>query len=186
MGGPTEREKMLAGGLYRLDDELIALRKKARRLTRGYNDSTADEEDRRREILRELLGAVGPGAHVEPPFHCNYGHNIRAGSGLYMNFGCVVLDNNVVEIGDNVLFGPGVHVYTAHHPFDPETRAQGYELATPVRVGTDVWVGGGAILCPGVRVGDGSVIGAGSVVASDVPPGVVAAGNPCRVIRKLG
>lgn len=177
----SERDKMLSGELYLASDpELVALRLRARRLTRLYNSSTEVEGPRRQELLAELFGAIGPGAEVEPDFRCDYGLNIRAGKRLYMNFGCVVLDCAPVTIGDGCLFGPGVHVYAATHPTDPAVRATGRELARPVTIGHEVWVGGGAIICPGVTIGDGAVIGAGAVVTRDVAPGVTVVGSPAR------
>jgi maltose O-acetyltransferase len=177
---------MLAGELYRAaDPELSAMRRRARWLTRTYNQTTEDETDRRLVILKELFGRLGARAEVEPPFHCDYGRHIFAGDGLYLNTGCVILDCAEVHLGESVLCGPYVQIYTAHHPLDPALRAAGPELATPVRIGDRVWIGGGAIVCPGVIIGTGSVISAGSVVTRDVPPGVVAAGNPCRVLRPI-
>jgi maltose O-acetyltransferase len=184
---PTgELGRMLDGRLYRpADADLIAWRMRARRLTRLFNRSTEDETSRRLRLLAELFGELGPGVEIEPPFHCDYGFNIRAGRNLYANFGCVILDCNSVDIGDNVFLGPGVHIYAAYHPLDPELRTKGMELAGPVRIGDNVWIGGGAIICPGIEIGCGSTIGAGSVVTRSVPAGVVAAGNPCRMIRRL-
>lgn len=182
----TEREKMLAGELYDASDpELVLARRRARDLLRAFNGSRDEEHDARRRILGELLGAVGEGAWIEPPFSCDYGRNITLGDRVYFNFHCVVLDCAAVTIGDDVFFGPSVQVYAATHPLDHVERKSGRELARPITIESDVWVGGGAILCPGVRVGARSVIGAGSVVTRDVPEGVVAAGNPCRVIRHL-
>lgn len=182
----SERERMLVGELYLASDpELVSLRREARRLTRLYNATRETEADERRRILGELFGAIGEGAEVEPPFRCDYGKNIRAGAGLFMNFGCVVLDCGPVTIGDRVLIGPGVHIYGATHPVDAETRRTGREYGAPVLIGSDVWIGGGVIIGPGVSVGDGSVIGAGSVVMRSIPAGVVAAGNPCRVLRAI-
>ena len=182
----TEREKMLAGALYDASDpELILARRGARELLRSLNGSRDEEHDERQRILRALLGAVGSGVWIEPPFFCDYGRNIRLGDRVYFNFNCVILDPAAVTIGDDVFFGPNVQIYTATHPIDHVERKSGRELARPIEVGSDVWVGGGAILCPGVRVGARSVVGAGSVVTRDVPEGVVAAGNPCRVIRPL-
>jgi maltose O-acetyltransferase len=182
----SERDKMLSGQLYRASDaELLAARRRARRLTRLYNQTGEDENERRMHLLAELLGRAVPRIEIEPPFFCDYGVNIHAGDGLYLNFDCVILDCARVDIGRDVKIGPGVHIYTAHHPLDAETRVGGLELATPVRIGERVWIGGGAILCPGVTIGDDTTIGAGSVVVNDVPPGVVAAGNPCRVLRRL-
>ena len=182
----TEREKMLAGELYIASDpELVLERRRARDLLRAYNGSRDEEHDARRQILGELLGAVGEGAWIEPPFWCDYGRNITLGDRVYFNFNCVILDCAAVTIGDDVFFAPNVQVYAATHPLDHVTRKSGLELARPITIESDVWIGGGAILCPGVRVGARSVIGAGSVVTRDVPEGVVAAGNPCRVIRSL-
>jgi maltose O-acetyltransferase len=177
---------MLAGELYRASDpELSAARRRARRLTRLYNRTTEEETARRLELLRELFGRIGTTVEIEPPFACDYGDNVFADDGLYVNFGCVILDCARVDIGRNVQIGPGVHIYTAHHPTDADERATGLELASPVRIGENVWIGGGSIICPGVTIGEGTSIGAGSVVVRDVPAGVVAAGNPCRVLRQL-
>ncbi|NEQ21700.1 MAG: sugar O-acetyltransferase, partial [Microcoleus sp. SIO2G3] len=147
----TEKQKMLAGELYRaVDSELVAERQRARRLTRLYNSTTEQELETRSQILYELFGAVGANVEIEPPFYCDYGSNIYAGDGFYMNFGCVILDCNSVYIGEKVLCGPAVQIYTATHPTDPEIRLSGLELALPVRIGNNVWIGGGAIICPGV------------------------------------
>jgi maltose O-acetyltransferase len=182
----TEKQKMLAGELYRASDfELVAERQRARRLTRLYNSTTEQELERRSQILQELFGAAGATIEIEPPFYCDYGSNIYAGDGFYMNFGCVILDCAPVHIGEKVLCGPAVQICTATHPTDPEVRLSGLELAAPVQIGNNVWIGGGAIICPGVTIGDGSTIGAGSVVVKDIPAGVVAAGNPCRIIRQV-
>ena len=182
----TEREKMMAGLLYKAsDEELVSMRKAARRLLEAYTASTVDEPQKRNDILKRLFGTVGRSVEIEPPFYCDYGSNIHAGDSLYMNFGCVVLDCNKVVIGDKVLFGPYVQVYAAYHPTDPDIRRSGLELASPVTIGNNVWIGGGAIICSGVTIGDHTTIGAGSVVTRDIPPGVVAAGNPCKVIKKL-
>lgn len=186
MDSRTEREKMLAGELYRAtDDELVSKRNAARRLMDAYNATTVDEPEMRGALLKRLFGRVGTPVEIEPPFYCDYGHNIYAGAGLYMNFGCVVLDCNEVRIGDKVLFGPYVQVYTAYHPTDPLMRKSGLELAAPITMGNNVWIGGGAIICGGVTIGDNTTIGAGSVVLKNIPSGVVAAGNPCRVIKRL-
>lgn len=182
----TEKQKMLAGELYlAADEQLISERQRARRLARTYNSTREDEPDKRLEIIAQLFGAVGPKVEIEPPFYCDYGSNIYAGDGFYMNFGGVILDCNPVHIGEKVLCGPSVHIYTATHPTNPETRLSGLELAVPVRIGNNVWIGGGAIICPGVTIGDHTTIAAGSVVVKDIPARVVAGGNPCRVIRQL-
>jgi maltose O-acetyltransferase len=185
-GEMSERQKMLAGQLYRCTDpELAAALRRARRLTRLYNQTTEEEKERRVQLLAELFGRVGTPIEIEPPFACDYGTHISVGDGLFINFGCVILDCSYVEIGSNVQIGPGVHIYTAHHPLDPAVRASGLEMASPVRIGNNVWIGGGAIICPGVTIGDGTTIGAGSVVVKAIPAGVLAVGNPCRVIRSL-
>ncbi|WP_348652863.1 sugar O-acetyltransferase [Polyangium sp. y55x31] len=181
----SERERMLAGELYRPDDpELVAARTRARRLSRAYDEIPEDEPTRRRKILDALFGTLGSKAFLEPPFRCDYGANIHAGDSLYMNFGCVLLDCNRIDIGHRALLGPNVHIYTATHPLDAALRASGRELAKPVRIGNDVWIGGGAIVLPGVTIGDGAVIGAGSVVTKDVAAGWVVAGNPARPIKR--
>lgn len=182
----SEKQKMLAGELYlAADPELVRDRQRARRLTRTYNSTHEAEPEKRLAILQELFGSVGPKVEIEPPFYCDYGSNIHAGNGLYLNFGCVILDCHQVNIGENLLCGPYVQIYTAYHPTAPEIRRSGLELAAPVRIGNQVWIGGGAIICPGVTIGDGTTIGAGSVVVKDIPAHVVAVGNPCRVIRSL-
>lgn len=182
----TERQKMIAGELYWAGDpELVALRINARRLTRLYNATTELEDARRAELLGELFGRIGTGAFIEPDLRCDYGFNIFAGEGLYMNFGCVVLDVAPVTIGSRVLFGPGVHLYTATHPTDPVERARGLEFAKPIVIGDDVWLGGHATVCPGVTIGDGAIVGAGAVVTKDVAARTVVVGNPARVVRRV-
>lgn len=180
----TEKQKMLAGALYLASDpELKTESKRASRLLRAYNQTTEEEAAKRDEMLRSLLGHVGEKPQIVPPFHCDYGSHIRLGDRFYMNYGGVILDCNTVHIGNDVLCGPYVQLYTAYHPTDPTMRLTGRELAAPIRIGNNVWLGGGAIVCPGVTIGDGTTIGAGSVVVSDIPANVVAVGNPCRVIR---
>jgi len=182
----TEKQKMLAGELYNASDsELVTGRKNASRLTRSYNATSEQEKEQRTQILSELFGAMGQNINIEPPFYCDYGSNIYVGDDFYMNFGGVILDCTSVHIGEKVLCGPSVHIYTASHPTDPEVRRSGLELAAPVKIGNNVWIGGGAIVCPGVTIGDDTTIGAGSVVVKDIPARVVAAGNPCRVINHL-
>lgn len=181
----SERDKMLGGEMYDpLDGELAAARARARGLCQDLNATREAQREERRGILRELFGAGGDSVWMEPPFFCDYGTNILLGERVFFNFNCVVLDVCQVRVGDHTLFGPSVQIYTATHPMNAESR-RGLEFAKPVEIGSDVWVGGGAILCPGVRVGSRSVIGAGSVVTRDVPDGVFAAGNPCRVIRAI-
>jgi maltose O-acetyltransferase len=181
-----EKAKMLSGDLYDPSDPtLVAEREQARALTRWYNGTSADESGTRRRILGELLGATGDRLRVEPPFRCDYGSNVHVGDDVYLNVGCVFLDVRRVTLGDSCLLGPGVHVYTATHPLDPAERASGLEYGEPVALGDDVWVGGQAVVTPGVTVGDAAVVGAGAVVTDDVPAGVVVAGNPARVVREL-
>lgn len=181
-----EKEKMLAGQLYLASDpELTRERNNARRLMRLINDSSGGDPFVREEYIRELLGSVGDNVYIEPPFRCDYGYNIRLGDNVYFNFDCVILDVCEVSIGDNVLMGPGVHIYTATHPLESELRLSGLEAGSPVQIGNNVWIGGGAIITPGVKIGDNVVIGAGSVVTRDVPDNVLVAGNPARVIRGL-
>jgi maltose O-acetyltransferase len=181
----SERDKMLAGELYDpLDPELVLARSRARDLCRDLNATREDRQEDRRRILQALLGAGGVDVWMQPPFFCDYGSNIRLGKKCFFNFNCVVLDVCPVRVGDYTLFGPAVQVYTATHPLDAELRRT-QEFGKPVEIGSDVWVGGGAIICPGVTIGSRSVVGAGSVVTRDLPDGVFAAGNPCRVIREL-
>lgn len=181
-----EKERMVNGELYDASDpQLTQERLRARRLFKAYNDCDVDDTDTRQRLLRELIPNAGAGLNIEPPFYCDYGWNIYIGENVFFNFNCVVLDVARVLIGDRVLFGPGVHLYTATHPLDAATRRTGLELGKPVTIGDDVWIGGGAIICPGVTIGSRTVIGAGSVVTRDIPADVVATGNPCRIVRKL-
>ena len=180
----TMRQRMLAGVLYQADDpELVGLRRRATRLCAAHAAAPPEDDDGRAAILAELFGSLGPGAEVTPPFRCDYGVHLSVGERFYANFGCVILDCAAVTIGNRVLLGPNVHLYAATHPLDVATRAAGWESAAPITIGDDVWIGGGAIVCPGVTIGAGTVVGAGSVVTRDVPPGVIAAGNPCRVLK---
>lgn len=177
---------MLAGELYNaLDEQLSDERLKARLLLKALNDSREDAVAERSRILQELLPQAGAGLWLQPPFYCDYGSNIKLGANVFFNFNCVVLDVAPVTIGSRTLFGPNVQVYTATHPMNHIARASGVEFAKPITIGDDVWVGGSAVICPGVRIGDRSVIGAGSVVTKDIPADVFAAGNPCRVIRPI-
>lgn len=181
----TEKEKMLAGELYdALDPELVEARERARDLCHDLNATREREQAVRRRIVSELLGGGGDSVWMQPPFYCDYGSNIYLGERVYFNFNCVVLDVCEVKIGDFTFFGPAVQIYTGTHPMDAELRRT-QEFGKPVSIGSDVWVGGGAIILPGVRIGSKTVIGAGSVVTKDIPEGVVAAGNPCRTIRQV-
>jgi maltose O-acetyltransferase len=171
---------MLAGELYDADDpELVAERDRCERLMREYNAHGAED------VLRELLGAIGKETYIRPPFFCDYGYNITLGDNVYLNFNCVILDVVPVAIGDRVQIASAVQLLAADHPRDAQERATGLEFGRPITIGDDVWLGGGTIVLPGVTIGARSVIGAGSVVTKDVPPDVVAAGNPCRVVREL-
>jgi maltose O-acetyltransferase len=182
----TEREKMLAGELYHgWDPQLVRERLRAREVTRRFNGSEPADEAGRRALLAELLGSVGEGAWIEPPFHCDYGWNISLGTRAFLNFGCVVLDCAPVVIGELCQLAPSVQLSTATHPVDPAPRADGLESAHPIALGRNVWLGAGVIVGPGVTIGENAVIGAGSVVLRDIPPGVLAAGVPCRVVRDL-
>ena len=182
--GRSQKARMLAGEPYRADDpDLRADVLRADRLLRAYDALGADEEERRAALLAELLGAVGDGVALRPPFRCDYGYNIRLGRGVFVNFGCVFLDVATIEIGDGAQIGPHVQILAADHPRDPELRRQGWESGRPVRVGRNVWIGGGAILLPGVTVGDDAIVGAGSVVTRDVARGATVAGNPARALR---
>lgn len=181
----TERQKMLAGDLYDpMNPELAAARARARDLCQDLNATRNGEQEARRQILRALFGAGGETVWMQPPFFCDYGSNIHLGERVFFNFNCVVLDVCPVHIGDFTLFGPAVQIYTPMHPLNAELRRR-EEFGKPVAIGSDVWVGGGAIILPGVRIGSRAVIGAGSVVTRDIPESVFAAGNPCRVVRGI-
>jgi maltose O-acetyltransferase len=178
-----ERERMLAGELYDpLDPELVTARERARDLCLALNSTRESEASERRRILGALLGTGGDTVWLQPPFHCDYGVNIHLGTRVFFNFNCTVLDVCEVRIGDFTLFGPGVQILTPLHPLDHELRRK-QEFGRPIEIGSDVWVGGGALILAGVRIGSRAVVGAGSVVTRDVPEGAFAAGNPCRVIR---
>lgn len=183
----TEKQKMLAGELYDpLDKQLCEERLKARLLVKALNDTREDETTQRLQILSELIPHAGAGLWLQPPFYCDYGSNMVLGEKVFFNFNCVVLDVMQVTIGRRTLFGPNVQIYTATHPMDYKERSSGLEFAKAIQIGEDVWVGGSAVICPGVTIGDRAIIGAGSVVTKDIPSDVFAAGNPCRVIRGLG
>ena len=182
---PTEREKMLAGELYDpFDAELSAARDRARDLCQSLNATREAQTDERRQILTQLFGSGGDTVWMQPPFFCDYGSNIELGERVFFNFNCIVLDVCPIRIGSFTLFGPAVQIYTPMHPFNAALRRR-QEFGKPIEIGSDVWVGGGAIILPGVRIGSRAVIGAGSVVTRDVPDGMFAAGNPCRVIREI-
>lgn len=190
----TEREKMLAGQPYDTrDPELLGMYHRAKRLLDAYNNLPSTETDRKAQILRELLGYAGEGVWIEKNFSCDYGRNISIGRGTFINYNCVFIDDNLITIGENVLIAPAVQIYTAAHPVDWRERlcfradgSTGYTTHTaPVTIGAGVWIGGGAVICPGVTIGDHCVIGSGSVVTKSIPAGSVAYGNPCRVVKSL-
>ncbi len=181
----TEKEKMLAGELYDpLDPVLVQERERARDLCQDLNATRERDHELRRSLLQQMFAQGGDSVWMQPPFFCDYGSNIFLGRRCFFNFNCVVLDVCKVTIGDFSLFGPAVQIYTATHPMNAELR-RSQEFAKPIEIGSNVWVGGGAIICPGVKIGSKCVIGAGSVVTKDIPDGVFAAGNPCRVIREI-
>lgn len=181
-----QRRTMLAGKMYNdLTTELIQAREQAVFLTNEYNASFGQPQAEREAILRQLLKSVGSGAHFEPSFRCEFGFNISIGDNFYANFDCVMLDGGGIEIGNNVLLGPRVGIYTSNHAIDPAERVAGGWYAKPVKIGNNVWVGGGVNINQGVTIGDNTVIGSGSVVTRSIPANVVAAGVPCRVIRKI-
>ena len=183
----SEKDKMLAGELYDgAAPEIQAEQAAAHEWLARYNATLAMTSIERHELLLERFAAVGEGVVVRPPFHCDYGSNIRLGAGVFLNFNCVILDVVEVTIGDRTQIGPGVQILTADHPRDPATRAGGLEFGRPVRIGRNVWIGAGAIILPSVSIGDDAVIGAGSVVTRDVPAGATAFGNPARVQGKPG
>ena len=182
----SEKEKMLAGELYNaVDTELSKDRLKARLLIKRLNDTREDEVEERSKILNDLIPNAGEGLWLQPPFFCDYGYNITVGEKVFFNFNCIVLDVAPVTIGSRTMFGPNVQIYTATHPIDFKERASGLEFAKPISIGEDVWIGGSAVICPGVSIGNRSIIGAGSVVTKDIPTDVIAAGNPCKIIRHL-
>jgi maltose O-acetyltransferase len=181
-----QKARMLAGELYMASDpELVAAHLRAQRLLQKFNATPADAQEERRALLTELFSRFGEGAVLKPTLRCDYGFNITIGKKTFINYDCVFLDCNKIAIGDEVQIAPGVHIYTATHPLDPRQRRSALEQALPVAIADGVWLGGGAIICPGVTIGENTVIGAGAVVTRDLPPNVLAVGNPCRVIRPL-
>ena len=182
----TEKQKMLSGEPYQAwDKTLYNERIACRHSIRELNDSIPNTPEWQ-SAMQKLLPNAQQGVYIEPPFRCDYGSNIFLGKDFYANFNCVMLDVNTIEIGNNVMFAPNVQVYTAGHPLDVKGRVEdGIEFGLAIKIGNNVWVGGGAIICPGVSIGDNTVIGAGSVVCKNIPANVVAAGNPCRIIKKI-
>lgn len=181
-----EKEKMLSGELYKsFDAELLAERQRAKEIVFRYNSLQPSMIEERNELLKSLFGSVKGNFFIEPPFRCDYGCNIEIGENFYANYNLVILDCAKVTIGDNVLIGPNVGIYTAGHPLHFELRNEEWEFACPITIEDNVWIGGNVVLNPGVTVGRNSVVGSGSVVTKDIPANVVVAGNPCRVIREI-
>lgn len=181
----SQRERMLAGDAYSPNDpDLRAQTRRALRLVERFNRSTADESDDRRRILKELFAACGEGVEIRAPFYCDYGSQISIGARTFANFGLVALDVAAIEIGEDVTIGPNVQLLTPTHPLDPEERRSKVEAGKPIKIGDNVWLGGGVIVCPGVTIGENTVVGAGSVVTRDLPANVVAYGNPARVRKE--
>ncbi len=181
----TMRDRMLAGEPYIFDESLADDTRRARELLHKINQATPDQDDERDAWLRALLGSFGAGSNIRPPFRCEYGYQTQVGDGVFANFGLICLDVARITIGDRSQLGPGVQLLTPTHPLELSRRRDGWESAEPISIGADVWLGGGVIVCPGVTIGAGTVVGAGSVVTRDLPPGVVAVGNPAREIRRL-
>ncbi|MFF9622216.1 maltose acetyltransferase domain-containing protein [Streptomyces griseosporeus] len=182
----TNLERMLAGDLYIADDpEIVRRQQRAARLAAAYQAAYAEDFDAARPLLAELLGGLGEEAHVRPPLYVDYGGNITVGARTFVNYGLTALDVAAVVIGEDCQIGPHVQLLTPTHPLEPEPRRDKLEAARPITVGDNVWIGGGAIVLPGVTIGDNSVIGAGAVVTRDVPANAVAVGNPARVVRSL-
>ncbi|MGH3636767.1 sugar O-acetyltransferase [Mycobacterium sp.] len=183
----SQRERMLSGALYKAGDaDLVASRRACQRLLDAFNATRADDDDVRQQLLHELLGSLGKGSVILPRLQCDYGTYISIGGNSFVNYDAVLLDCAPITIGDDVSIGPRAQLLTAHHPVDDhDARRDGWESASPIAIGDNVWMGAGVIVCPGVSIGDNSVVGAGSVVTKDVPAHALAAGNPCRVIREI-
>ena len=180
------RERMKDGRLYFCTDEEIANEQlKCLDLLYDYNQTRPTEQPKRRELLKVLLAEVGENCYIEPPLHANWGRNTHLGSNVYANFNLTLVDDTDIYIGDSVMIGPNVTIATAGHPVDPELRRKVAQFNIPVRIGNNVWIGAGAVILPGITIGDDIVIGAGSIVTKDIPAGVVAVGNPCRVLRPI-
>ncbi len=181
----TEKAKMLAGELYNPEDrELSEDRSRAKNLCHKYNNLNPAAEDKKKSLLQELFKTERE-PHIEPDFYCDYGYNITLGENFYANHNCIFLDVNTITIGNNVMLGPSVQIYTATHPLEASKRNSGLELGFPVIIGDNVWIGGGAVIQPGIKIGSNAVIGAGAVVTKDIPANVFAGGNPVRVIKDI-
>ena len=182
----SEKQKMLNGENYNAgDEELVKERMKARKAVREFNDISEDEAEKREEKIREIFGQAGKNIYVESHFKCDYGYNISVGDNCYANFDCVLLDVCPIEIGDNCFLAPGVHIYTATHPLDAAERTSGIESAKPVKIGDNVWIGGRAVINPGITIGNNVVVASGSVVVKDIPDNVLVGGCPAKIIKKI-
>lgn len=182
----TEKQKMLAGDMYNPSDpELVKERLRARILFQKFNDLSDENLEERQKILAQIFENAGENLFVEPPFYCDYGSNIKAGKNLFMNFNCCILDVAQVTMGDNVMIGPYVQIYTATHPLEFKARNSGKELANPITIGDNVWIGGNATICPGVNLGNNVVVAAGAVVTKSFPDNVVIGGNPAKIIKPI-
>lgn len=182
----TEKEKMLAEDLYRASSpELREDASKSRQLTRLFNETTEEQQTYRKTLLKEMFKATGENIYIEPPFRCDYGTNTTIGNNFYANFDCVFLDVAPIVIGENVMFGPKVNLLTPGHPIDAVIRNSGLEFGKKITIGDNVWIGGNAVVNPGVTIGNNTIIGSGSVVTKDIPDNVIAAGNPCKIIREI-
>ena len=181
----TMRERMLAGEPYVVDESLAADARRCRLLLHRINTATPDQDDERDACLRELLGSFGEGSNIRPPFHCDYGFQLHLGERVFANFGFTALDVARITIGDDTQIGSAVQLLTPTHPLEPDRRREGWEGGEPITIGRNVWLGGAVVVCPGVTVGDDTVVGAGSVVIHDLPSGVLAVGNPARIVRSI-
>lgn len=179
------RERLLAGELYITDDDLLAEQAVAARLCQELDLCPADDREQRQTLLRRLLGAYGTDCEIRPGFRCDYGSHLFVGDRVFANFGLIALDVARIEIGDDTQLGPNVQLLTPTHPVEPQARRDKWESALPIIIGRNVWLGGGAIVCPGVTIGENAVVGAGAVVTRDIPANVVAVGNPARVVRDV-
>lgn len=182
----TEKEKMIAGEMYNPGDPILLKdREEARRKVRIYNQTLETEGEKRKELLKDLLGSTGENIYMEPNIRFDYGYNTYVGENFYANFDCTILDVSEVRIGDNCMLAPGVQLYTATHPLHPTERNSGIEFAKPITIGDNVWIGGNAVINPGVTIGNNAVIASGAVVTKDVPDNVVVGGNPARIIKEI-
>ena len=181
----TQKKRMLDQKLYKVDQNIKKEAIKAKILLQQYNNTDVLETEKRNKIIKQLFGKIGKNYYIEPPFYCDFGQNTYVGENLYINTNAIFLDVAKITIGDNVMLGPRVGLYTAGHPLDPIVRNTQLEFGKEIHIGNNVWIGGSSVVCPGVSIGDNTVIGAGSVVTKDIPANCVAVGNPCKVLRQL-